>query len=552
MTLRPCREESVDFDNTKNLYIEGDNLEALKILRETYLGKVKMIYIDPPYNTGNDFVYNDDFKMSSSDYSGISGEVDEKGNHLVPNAQSNGRFHTDWLNMIYPRLKLSKDLLSEDGLIFISIDSNEKTNLQIICNEVYGEANYVTDFVWRKTSNPNSTGNNIGVEHEFIIVYSKSNNYHLNLLELSAEDLAKYTGKDEYYETRGPFKLVGLNKTGTINDLRPNLTYTISAPDGSIIEPQPRWRWSKEKLEKGIRENRVVFSKTNNKWTVYYKQYLNEDNDGNLVERGNLIKTILMDNGRTTDGTLEINRLLGKGYFDFPKPSSLIEFLVKIATNKKNDIVMDFFSGSGTTAHAVMQMNAKDGLGRKFIMIQLQEECDQESEAYKTGYRNICEIGKERIRRAGKAVKAEYKQTSDSDLDIGFRVFKLADSNMNDVFYEPDKVKKDILEYSTDNVKLGRTSEDLLIQSMLELGCDLSASIDKKIVDGAEVLVVDHGYLVACYDAKVSESVVKNISKEYTPQYAVFRNSTMESDSMLSNIEQIFKTYSPQTDICIL
>ena len=368
-TLRPLKEKSVDFDNTQNIYIEGDNLEVLKILQESYLNKIKCIYIDPPYNTGNDFIYNDKFKKDIDEELLESGQVDEEGNRMVTNNQSNGRFHSDWLSMMYPRLKLARNLLTDDGVIFISIDDNEIDNLKKICDEIFGENNFVATFIWKKTSNPNSTSNNIGIEHEYIILYSKNYNYKLNFLPLKDFDLNKYINLDEFELTRGKYKLVGLNKTGTVNDLRPNLMYDIVAPDGAIIKPRPRWRWSKEMFENGIKEKRIVFKENNGKWTVYYKQYLNEDNKGKAIERGNLIKTILDDSGRTTDGTLEVNNLLGKGYFDFPKPSTLIKKIIYISTNC-DDIVLDFFSGSATTAHAVMQLNSEDNGNRKYIMVQ--------------------------------------------------------------------------------------------------------------------------------------------------------------------------------------
>ncbi len=543
-TLRPCREESVNFDNTENLYIEGDNLEVLKLLQETYLGKIKMIYIDPPYNTGNDFVYEDNFTQSTDEYLANSGQYDDQGNRLYQNTESNGRFHTDWLNMIYPRLKLAKDLLREDGMVFISIDDNEQENLKKICDEIFGSANFVANFIWKKTSNPNSTGNNIGVEHEYIISYSKSNKYILNSLPLDKEDFDKYIGKDEFLEERGPYKLVGLNKTGTVNDLRANLMYDIEAPDGSIIKPNPRWRWSLEKFNKCKTENRIVFIKYNEKWSVSYKQYLNEDTEGNIVARGKLIKTIFSDNGRTTDGTLEINSLLGKGYFDFPKPKDLIKKLLFISS-KKNDIILDFFSGSATTAHAVMQLNAEDGGNRKFIMVQLPEVCDEKSEAYKAGYKNICEIGKERIRRAGKKIKDENPLTT-QDLDIGFRVLKCDTSNMKDVYYNPKDIEISLFENDDNNIKEDRTPEDLLFQVMLDLGVLLSSKIEEKEIAGKKVFNVADGFLIACFDENVTEETIKEVAKQ-KPYYFVMRDSSMANDSVATNFEQIFATYSPDT-----
>lgn len=542
-TLRPCKEESVDFDSTQNLYIEGDNLEVLKLLQETYLGKIKMIYIDPPYNTGNDFVYNDDFSQEADEYKENSGQFDEYGNRLFQNTESNGRFHTDWLNMIYPRLRLAKDLLSDDGVIFISIDDNEVDNLSAICNEVFGKGNFIAKFIWEKTANPNSTWNNIGIVHEYILCYSKTAT-QLNLLELKPNDLDKYTGTDEYLSKRGPFKLVGLNKTGTLSDQRPNLQYEIVAPDGTIILPQPRWRWSLETFEKGIKENRVVFKETQGKWSVYYKQYLFEDNFGNKVERGNLVFTILNSLGRTTNGANELSGLLNKGVFDFPKPSSLIKHFIKIAT-QQNSTILDFFSGSATTAHAVMQLNAEDGGNRKFIMVQLPEPCDEKSEAYKAGYKNICEIGKERIRRAGAKIKQENGLTA-QDLDTGFRVLKLDSSNMKDVYYRPEEYSQSMLEGLADNIKPDRTTLDLLFQVMLGLGKPLSAKIEEREIAGKIVFNADDGDLIACFEDSISAEIVTEIAKA-KPLYAVFRDSGLSSDSVAANFEQIFATYSPGT-----
>lgn len=505
-----------------------------------------MIYIDPPYNTGSDFVYNDDFKQSTDEYLEDSGQFDEDGNRLEKNLESNGRFHTDWLNMIYPRLKLARNLLSDDGVIFISIDDNEQANLKKVCDEIFGESNFICKFVWRKTSNPNKTSDNIGVEHEYILVYSKTKNYMLNLLPFEDIDIKKYNGKDEFYGTRGPFKLVGLNKTGTTNDLRPNLMYEIDAPDGTKILPKPRWRWSKDKFEEGLKENRIVFNKTNNKWTVSYKQYLNEDNNGQIIKRGNLIKTIFDQDGRTTDGTNEIKKLFEKGYFDFPKPSKLIKKIVYLASNK-DSLIFDFFSGSATTADAVMQLNAEDGGNRKFIMVQLPEETDEKSEAYKAGYKNICEIGKERIRRAGKKILEDNKDKEGiENLDIGFRVLKTDTSNMKDVYYKPGELNQNFLDTLTDNIKEDRTGEDLLFQVMLDLGIPLSSKIETEDIDGKEIFIVDDGYLIASFDRDIDDSIVTKIANR-EPAFAVFRDSSMKSDSALNNFDQIFERLSPET-----
>lgn len=527
-TLRPVREKSVNFDDTKNIYIEGDNLDALKILQESYLNKIKCIYIDPPYNTGNDFIYNDSFKSEESVELIESGQIDEIGNKLVSNTQSNGRFHSDWLNMIYPRLKLARNLLKEDGMIFISIDENEYVNLKKVCDEIFGEKSYVTTFIWKKTSNPNSTGNNIGIEHEYIVMYVKSDEYKLKFLPLDDSNLEKYTGIDEFESTRGRYKLVGLNKTGTVNDLRPNLMYDIVAPDGSIIKPSPRWRWSKEKFDKGVDEQRVVFRENNGKWSVYYKQYLNEDNNGNLIERGNLIKTIFDDCGRTTDGTLEINNLLGKGYFDFPKPTALIKKILYIATNS-SDIILDFFSGSSTTADAVMQINSEENTSRKYIMIQLPEKVDNKFE-------NICNIALERIRKSAEKI--------DKNIDKGFRVYKVDSSNMKDVYYKPNDLEQSQLRLFESNIKEDRSTDDLLTQVILDLGLTLDLNIEEKTIGKNKVYYVAGNSLVACFDNEIDINIVDEICK-CEPYKVVFKDNAFKYDSDKINLEEKFKKLLP-------
>ena len=534
-TLRPLIDKSSNFDKTRNVYIEGDNFDALKILQESYLNKISCIYIDPPYNTGNDFIYNDNFTKDAEDELISSGQIDEVGNRLTSNSQSNGRFHSDWLNMIYPRLKLSRNLLREDGIIFISIDDNEYANLKKVCDEIFGEKSYITTFIWKKTSNPNTTGNNIGIEHEYILMYVKSDEYTIKYLPLDSSDLEKYTGEDEYIETRGPFKLVGLNKTGTVNDLRPNLMYDITAPDGSIIKPQPRWRWSKDKFENGIKENRVVFKENNGKWSVYYKQYLNEDTEGNIIERGNLVKTIFDDCGRTTDGTLEINNLLGKGMFDFPKPTSLIKKILYIATDK-NDIILDFFSGSSTTADAVMQLNSEDKGNRRFIMIQLPEKCDGK-------YDTICDMAEDRIRKASERLN--------NSIDNGFRVFRIDSTNMKDVYYKPSDVSQmNLLDYIS-NIKDDRTSEDLLIQVMLDLGLTLDLKIEEKTILNNKVFYVENNSLIACFDDEIDINIVDEICK-CNPMKVVFKDTSFRTDKDKINLEEKIKKLSPDTEVSVL
>lgn len=536
-TLRPIKEKSLNFEETKNLYIEGDNLEVLKILQESYLNKIKCIYIDPPYNTGNDFIYND--KFINDNELEESGQIDEYNNKLVSNSESNGRFHSDWLNMLYPRIKLARNLLKNDGMIFISIDENEYVNLKKICDEIFGEKSYVTTFIWKKTSNPNSTGNNIGIEHEYILMYVKSDEYKLKFLPLNKEDLDKYTGEDEYVATRGRYKLVGLNKTGTVNDLRPNLMYDIEAPDGTIIKPQPRWRWSKEKFDNGIIENRVVFRENKGKWSVFYKQYLNEDTEGNIVERGNLIKTIFDDCGRTTDGTLEINNLLGKGYFDFPKPTALIKKILYFATVDE-DIILDFFSGSGTTADAVMQLNSEENANRHFIMVQLPEKVDND-------YDTICDIAEERIKRAGKKIFEE----SHKNIDYGFRVYGVDSSNMEDIYYAPTDLKQSQLDLFESNIKNDRNKEDLLTQVILDLGLTLDLTIEEKKILDNNVYLVENNSLVACFDNIININIIDEICK-CNPLKIVFKESSFRTDNDKINTFERIKKMSPETEVNII
>lgn len=552
-TLRPCKEESVDFDNTQNLYIEGDNLDVLKLLQETYLGKIKMIYIDPPYNTGNDFVYNDDFRVESEEWNEMSGDYDEQGNRLVQNTESNGRFHTDWLNMIYPRLKVAKDLLADDGVIFISIDDHEVDNLKKICDEIFGESNFVANLVWQKKTGA-ADAVNIATITENIIAYAKE----LQSLQLrkntEAHDDNRYKYKDEYFIERGPFYYDNLDR-GTLG-YHETLDYGIETPDGTLAFPNGRtkqfndgwrWKWGKEKMAWGLKNGFIELQKATNKpcgWGVYYKIYLNVDNEGKIIERSSPYKNFIQ-NILNTHAANEAKRIMGSAtLFSNPKPMELLKFMVSLVNDKKAT-VMDFFSGSATTAHAVMQLNAEDGGSRKFIMVQLPEKCDEKSEAFKAGYGNICEIGKERIRRAGKKIKEENPLTT-QDLDIGFRVLKLDSSNMKDVYYKPSDYSQGFLGQLEDNIKADRTPLDLLFQVMLDLGKPLFAKIEEREIAGKHVFVVDDNDLVACFDSNVTEDVVKTIA-QLKPLYAVFRDSGLSSDSVGANFDQIFATYSPNT-----
>lgn len=547
-TLRPCREESVDFDNTQNLYIEGDNLEVLKLLRENYLGKVKMIYIDPPYNTGNDFVYNDDFAQTKGDYIHNSGQEDEEGNRLVANTESNGRFHTDWLNMIYPRLKVAKDLLSEDGVIFISIDDNEVENLRKVCDEVFGLENHIETVVWKNKYGAGAKTVGFISSHEYILCYSRNPITDITC-EFEGEERDKYNKKDEKFAQRGPYRTQPL-MTNSLGD-RPNLMYSIFY-NGVEIKPHKQWVWSKERMEKAIENNDVEFSlQKDGSYTVRSKSYL-YDEMGN-VRRGKPVS--IMNGPFTQDGTKEMRDLFdGKAIFDFTKPSRLIEFFLKLEINSKSNkdfVILDFFSGSATTAHAVMQLNADDGGNRKFIMVQLPEATDEKSEAYKAGYKNICEIGKERIRRAGKKILEEQKAKQgdlfsgeQKKLDVGFRVLKLGSSNMQDVYYSPEEFSEKLL--FEDNIKPDRTEEDLLFQAMIELGIELSAKIEKQEIAGKTVWNVAEGYLMACFDKDVNETAIKAIAKQH-PYYFVLRDASLATDQVADNFEQIWEEYSKDT-----
>lgn len=552
MTLRPCREESVDFDHTQNLYIEGDNLDVLKVLRETYLGKVKMIYIDPPYNTGNDFVYNDDFAQSRDEFEETSGLFDEEGNQTIDpmqrNTESNGRFHTDWLNMIYPRLKVARDLLSDDGVIFISIDDNEVENLRKVCDEIFGEDNCICQFVWKNKYGAGGGTNSVAYIHEYILAYSKRKIETITC-ELSDELKSAYNKTDEKFALRGRYTTQPLASTS--KGERKNLMYEIHH-NGEIITPPAggRWIWSKEKFDAAYQNNEIVINKTGDGYSVRFKQYLKDEN-GN-IRKGTQLSMIT--NIFNQEGSKQFSNLLNdKRIFDFPKPVNLILSLIKLNINGndgKNDVILDFFSGSATTAHAVMQLNAEDGGNRKFIMVQLPEKTDEKSEAYKAGYKNICEIGKERIRRAGQKIKEENKDKEGIEkLDTGFRVLKLDSSNMEEVYYTPQEFTMQSL--FSENLKADRTGEDLLFQVMLDLGIELSAKIETRQIAGKTVHLVDDNYLVACFDRDVTETAIKEIA-ELHPVYFVMRDASAANDNVIDNFEQIFNAYSKETNRRIL
>ena len=536
-TLRPCKEESVNFDATENLYIEGDNLDVLKLLQETYLGKVKMIYIDPPYNTGNDFVYEDDFDISADIYKKMSGNYDEQGNQMVKNFESNGRFHTDWLNMIYSRLKLARDMLTDDGVVFISIDDNEQSNLKKICDEIFGEQNFLNNIIWQKKYSPQNDAKWLSDNHDFILGYARNKlNWMPRLLPRTEEMNARYINPDN--DPKGPWKLITLHaKSGNSN----NFSYTFkngivwSPPSGTFP------RFSKNTLLEYDEQGKIWFGK--NKDSVpAVKNYLSE------VKQGVTPLTIwtFSEVGHNQTAREDIKKCFdGNNPFDTPKPISLIKRILYISGAKDSDIILDFFSGSATTAHAVMQLNAEDGGNRKFIMVQIPENCDESSEAFKAGYKNICEIGKERIRRAGRKIKEEAGLNG-QNLDIGFRVLKLDSSNMKDVYYTPAEYVEhpELFDRTPDNIKPNRTDMDLLFQIMLDLGVLLSSKIEETTIAGKKIYSVMDDYLLACFDTEITDETVTAVARK-KPYYAVFRDSSFATDAVAANFEQIFATYSP-------
>lgn len=540
-TLRPCREESVDFDGTENLYIEGDNLEVLKLLQETYLGKIKMIYIDPPYNTGNDFVYEDDFAENTDEYLANSGQFDDEGNRLVQNTESNGRFHTDWLNMIYPRLKLAKDLLSDDGVIFISIDDNEVGNLRKICDEVFGEDNFRNQIVIRRGAKSVQaqfdTWDKLGQGLEYILFYTKRSDYRFPK-QMKPLDDEKCGGWNNHWR-------------GTD---RPTMRYDIFG----ITPERGQWRWGKDRSYMAIDNYQRMLNETGQSaesvsQLIIDAWYLKQNDEIDLLRLSETGKpehyipptneTLL--NSSWVDllvgSSSEIGQLFSTKVFDTAKLTSIITRMLNFVND--DSIILDFFSGSATTAHAVMQLNAEDGGKRKFIMVQIPEETSEKSEAYKAGYKNICEIGKERIRRAAKKIAEENPKAK---FDGGFRVLKLDSSNMKDVYYNPEDFYSYFLDNLVDNIKEDRTPEDLLFQVMLDLGILLSSKIEESVIGGKKVFNVENNHLIACFDENVTENVITEIAK-HKPYYFVMRDSSMANDSVAANFEQIFASYSPDT-----
>ena len=544
-TLRPCVAESKDWDNTENLYIEGDNLEVLKLLQESYLGKVKMIYIDPPYNTGNDFIYADDFKMESEEWKVESGEWSEEGDRLFKNTDSNGRFHSDWCSMIYSRLMLARNLLTDDGVIFISIDDNEQENLKKICDEVFGGQNFVAQLVWERAFSPKNDARFISNSHDYVLMYAKNiTQFVIGRLPRTEEANARYSNPDN--DPRG----VWMSSDISVKTYNAECDYPITAPSGRVIEPPAGrcWSLSKKAFLERLQDNRIWFGPDGN-GVPRIKRFLTD-----LKHEGMAPTSIMFfkDVGHSQEGAQEVSKLLDGGFFSGPKPQRLMQRLLTLANLKTDSVVLDFFSGSASTAHAVLSKNAEDGGHRKFIMVQLPEKCDEASEAYKAGYKNICEIGKERIRRAGEKILKEQLANNNSTLnspnsklDIGFRVLKLDSTNMKDVYYAPCDYNQDFLHQLESNIKDDRTDLDLLFGCLIEWGLPLSLPYKSEQIDGCTVHTYNDGDLIACFDANVPESVVKEIAQR-KPLRAVFRDSGFASSPEKINVFEIFKLYMPE------
>lgn len=548
-TFLPCREESVDFETTKNLFIEGDNLDALKLLQETYLNKVKMIYIDPPYNTGNDFIYDDDFSDSASSFREKSSQTDTEGNRLVANTESNGRFHSDWMSMIYARLVLARNLLAQNGLIFISIDDGEYQNLRKICDEVFGEQNFVDNVIWKKRYGGGAKEKHFVSLHEYVLVFAKNIDSLDNFtVPLTDESIKRYyTSKDSNFAKRGPYRTHPLEATKSMGE-RKNLVFPIPGPNGQEIYPQRQWLWSADRVREALEGGELEFLEgRDGSISVHTKQYLKEK-DGS-VRTGKPFSII--DDVYTQHGTNEIIEIFGDAQmFSFPKPSMFLKKLLDVGTEGgRDEIVIDFFSGSSAMAHATMLANAQDGGGRQFVMVQLDEAVDSDSPASKAGFKTIADVGKERIRRVGAKIKKSTEGKLDfKGLDIGFRVLKIDSSNMKEVFYAPDSITQDQLFEQVNNIREDRTSEDLLFQVLLDWGVDLALPIAKETIAGKTVYFVDGNALAACFDEGVSEEFVKLLAKR-EPLRAVFRDTGYATDSVKINVEQIFKTTSPGTEV---
>ncbi len=537
-TLRPVKEKSVDFENTKNIYIEGDNLEVLKILQESYLNKVKCIYIDPPYNTGNDFIYNDKFSKSKEEELEESGQVDEYGNKMVSNPQSNGKYHSDWLSMMYPRIKLARNLLTDDGVIFISIDDNEVDNLKKVCNEIFGENNFICDIIRKTKSTTNDSNVGVNVQHENTLIYSKNNNK------------CKLYGEEKTFENyKNPDNDLNGEWCSADPSARTGSTFEIINPYTGRVDLPPLnscWRFSKKSFDEFVKSGKIKFKESHNENErgFIFKRYKNE-----VKSEYNKIGSLFgVDNKYMNQAaTKNINELIPEfKAFDYTKPVNYMFKLLQYSSDK-DTIVLDFFSGSGTTAHACMQLNAEDGGNRKYIMVQLPEKCDEKSEAFKAGYKTICEIGQERIRRAANKIKEETK----ADIDYGFRVYKVDSSNMKDVYYTADEYKQEQLEMFTTNIKEDRNNNDLLTSVILDLGLSLDLKIEEKTILDNKVYFIDENSLVACFDDNINIEIVDNIAK-YSPLKVVFRESSFKSDNDKINLMEKMKKILPETEVSVI
>lgn len=554
-TLRPVREDSVDFDNTENLYIEGDNLEVLKLLQESYFGKIKMIYIDPPYNTGNDFVYKDNFTQDSDEFKEESGLVNELNQRLVVNQETSGRYHSDWLTMMYPRLKLARNLLTEDGVIFISIDDHEVHNLRKVCDEIFGEENFIVNVIWQRTFAPKNDAKYFSSEHEQLLIFAKSiKDFSVNLLERGEKQNERYSNSDN--DVRGPWISTDLLRM----EHRENSVYEIISPTGKVWKPVPgtSWRHPKNEFDELNANGEIVFGSDGNA-KPRRKRFLKD------VKQGVVPQTIWKHTevGHTQSAKQNLNKLFNNlSLFDYPKPVEYISRMITLASsNSGSDLILDFFSGSGTTAHAVMQLNSSDRGNRKFIMVQVPEITDEKSEAFKAGYTNICEIGKERIRKAGKKIKEEiqnkksgklnFEAEDTKDLDIGFRVYRVDESNMQDVYYRPQDYDQAQLDIFADNIKPDRTADDLLAQVMLDWGLPLSYKIEPLTVAGKQVFQVAQNSLIACFDNNIDEAFAKEIAA-YTPMRIVFRDKGFKDDTAKENVRQLLKQLSPDTEMRVI
>ena len=539
-TLRPVREESVDWDHTRNLYIEGDNLEVLKLLQESYLNKVKLMYIDPPYNTGNDFIYKDDFRESAREYLQASGQKDADGNRLVPNPAAWGRYHSDWITMMYPRLKVARNLLAPDGSMFISIDDYEMHNLRKLCDEIFGPENFVAAIVWQRAFSPKNDSRLFSANHDYILVYARDiDRFNIRKLPRTSESVSRYRNPDN--DPRGPWMPDNL----TVKTFTEDYYYPITTPSGKVIYPTRGrcWFTSRENMQKLIDDNRVWFGETGDNMPRL-KRFLSEVQDGMVP----LTVWLHHEVGHNQEGRQELKKLFdGGAYFDGPKPTRLLKQIIRIADCKPDDIILDFFSGSAAVADAVMQLNAEDGGRRRYILVQLPEEVDERSDAFRAGFRTICDIGRERIRRAAKKIRED----TGADIDYGFRVFRVDSSNMKDVCHAPDKLGQADLPGLVSNIREDRTGEDLLIQAMLELGLDLALPMKTKEMEGKTVHCVGCGELIACFDDDVPESVIRMIAEE-RPQRAVFRDGSFADDAARINVDELFRMLSPMTDVRVL